>query len=277
MVAISIAPAFSQSPFSKAPASASLLARAPMGNLFAFYIGANSGVSWVHYKNKLLGAARLGYNYESGSFFAPVESDVRRNAPSLGQINLAAKLMIPTVAGRIRGAFDESYPTAFGQLAPIAAETLARPAADLATRLVKAAVDRETRDRLFGASGTLSAGIDAKNVLGMGVVVQGVNEPSQSDQPADVGTSDASSGPIQTYPMSAAALAEQRALAAKYGAAGPGANTGMKILASADPTAAAPSGNKLVRAFDASEGTRLDPLLNTTYDLNYPKVVPSLK
>jgi UPF0755 protein len=30
-------------------------------------------------------------------------------------------------------------------------------------------------------------------------------------------------------------------------------------------------------AFDASEGTLLDPLLNTTYDLNYPKTVPSLK
>jgi UPF0755 protein len=31
------------------------------------------------------------------------------------------------------------------------------------------------------------------------------------------------------------------------------------------------------RAFDASEGTPLDPLLNQTYDLNFPKVVPSLK
>jgi UPF0755 protein len=26
---------------------------------------------------------------------------------------------------------------------------------------------------------------------------------------------------------------------------------------------------------DASEGTTLDPLLNKTYDLNYPKTVPS--
>ena len=29
------------------------------------------------------------------------------------------------------------------------------------------------------------------------------------------------------------------------------------------------------RAFDASEGTRLDPLLNKTYDLSYAKVIPS--
>jgi hypothetical protein len=35
--------------------------------------------------------------------------------------------------------------------------------------------------------------------------------------------------------------------------------------------------NRRPAAFDASEGTRLDPLLNTTYDLNFPKTVPSLK
>jgi hypothetical protein len=35
--------------------------------------------------------------------------------------------------------------------------------------------------------------------------------------------------------------------------------------------------NRRPTAFDASEGTRLDPLLNTTYDLNFPKIVPSLK
>jgi UPF0755 protein len=28
---------------------------------------------------------------------------------------------------------------------------------------------------------------------------------------------------------------------------------------------------------DVSEGTRLDPLLNRTYDLNSPQTVPSLK
>jgi hypothetical protein len=35
--------------------------------------------------------------------------------------------------------------------------------------------------------------------------------------------------------------------------------------------------NRRRAAFDASEGTLLDPLLNTTYDLNFPKTVPSLK
>jgi UPF0755 protein len=31
------------------------------------------------------------------------------------------------------------------------------------------------------------------------------------------------------------------------------------------------------KAFDASEGTRLDPLRNKTFDLNSPKTVPVLK
>lgn len=31
------------------------------------------------------------------------------------------------------------------------------------------------------------------------------------------------------------------------------------------------------RAFDAVEGTPLDPLLNTTYDLNSPKTIPQLR
>ena len=46
-------------------------------------------------------------------------------------------------------------------------------------------------------------------------------------------------------------------------------------MASAETAAPTPrSPAPRPRAFDASEGTPLDPLLNTTYDLNYPKVVP---
>jgi len=45
-------------------------------------------------------------------------------------------------------------------------------------------------------------------------------------------------------------------------------------------TAVAPAGGTTTvattrpRAFDASEGTRLDPLRNKTYDLSYAKVIP---
>ena len=39
----------------------------------------------------------------------------------------------------------------------------------------------------------------------------------------------------------------------------------------------APTASGRPRIFDASEGTRLDPLLNKTYDLSYAKVVPRLQ
>jgi UPF0755 protein len=40
---------------------------------------------------------------------------------------------------------------------------------------------------------------------------------------------------------------------------------------------AAPNGARQSRAFDASEGTALDPLRNDTFDLTHPHDVPSLK
>ena len=74
-------------------------------------------------------------------------------------------------------------------------------------------------------------------------------------------------------------LADERAREAKYGTA-PLASSGairaprrpLRLPSPQPPTA---SGRP--RIFDASEGTRLDPLLNKTYDLSYAKVVPPLQ
>ena len=73
---------------------------------------------------------------------------------------------------------------------------------------------------------------------------------------------------LMKVPLSAAALADQKARIAKYGD-GSGGEARIAGL-DATPAAARP------RAFDASEGTPLDPLLNKTYDLNYAKTVPAL-
>jgi UPF0755 protein len=96
-------------------------------------------------------------------------------------------------------------------------------------------------------------------------VVTGVNDAptgaafSQDD--------DAAPDSVIKVPLSAAALADQKARAARYaGSAGAG-----ERVAGLDGPAAAPR-----RIFDASEGTPLDPLLNKTYDLNYAKTVPPL-
>ncbi|MGV6875463.1 endolytic transglycosylase MltG [Pseudochelatococcus sp. B33] len=45
--------------------------------------------------------------------------------------------------------------------------------------------------------------------------------------------------------------------------------------AAVDPAATVPAG--VVKVFDASEGTRLDPLRNKSYDLTSPKTVPQLR
>jgi len=86
----------------------------------------------------------------------------------------------------------------------------------------------------------------------------------------------AAAAPAQTYPLSAPMLAEQRSREARYGDATPPPGK----MANAEANSALlskPAANGRPRIIDASEGTALDPLLNTTYDLNYPKVVPPLR
>jgi UPF0755 protein len=174
---------------------------------------------------------------------------------------------------KVHGALEPVDPKAFGALAPFAP---AKPpaAGELAKRLARMGADRQTREALLGPSGTLSAGASASNLAQIGAIVQGVNDQPDVAETAPDDQTAAMSGPVQTYPLSAAALADQQNRAARYGAPGGAA----KIMASADIAAPAPHpAGARPRAFDASEGTPLDPLLNTTYDLTYAKVVPSLK
>jgi UPF0755 protein len=92
--------------------------------------------------------------------------------------------------------------------------------------------------------------------------------------------------------MSAAALADLKARMVKCGSGAPLAP--VATLAPAAPSAASPPGAATLalamsptpapptpvasraRAFDASEGTPLDPLLNKTYDLSVAHTLPSL-
>lgn len=76
---------------------------------------------------------------------------------------------------------------------------------------------------------------------------------------------------LQSFPVSPAELADQRARALAYGA---GAQT-----ATAPGHDPAPGSVRIGkgRIIDASEGTSFDPLKDRTYDLNSPKVVPAIK
>jgi UPF0755 protein len=137
--------------------------------------------------------------------------------------------------------------------------------------------DRLMRDALLGPNGALSAGNATKSLAELGAVVQGVNDQPAVDESADAGSSAATRGQIESYPLSVAAQADQQKRTVRYGVADAATNGSINAVAGANLMAAAPPAGERSHAFDASEGTRLDPLLNKTYDLNYAKVVPLLK
>ena len=90
---------------------------------------------------------------------------------------------------------------------------------------------------------------------------------------------DAGKGSGLTFPVSAAQRADERARAARYGTpAGPDSLPASAEVASADqgaplaPNRPAPGKPRVI---DASEGTKLDPLLDKSYDLTSAKTVPS--
>jgi UPF0755 protein len=193
----------------------------------------------------------------------------------------AVPVVVPTPAApapKVHGALDTVDPKAFGGLSGLVAAKPTPTSASFAKRLARLGADRQTREALLGPSGALSARAADKNLAEMGAVVQGVNDASLVEASADADNSVATSGPISSYPLSAAALADQQSRAARYcGLDGAAKLSGGNLVASVEtPTATLLAGGR-PRAFDASEGTPLDPLLNTTYDLNYPKVVPTLK
>src|SRR5271170_6944419 len=162
---------------------------------------------------------------------------------------------------------DSKNSKAVGGTVP-ASPTPSDAGALLASKLAKLGASLEKREALLGAGGALSATkIAGKSMEELGVVVTGVN-----DQPEIVkfpGEDEAAvpSGPVASVPLSPAALADQKAREARWGDAPAGDLHGV-VADNSSPPPTRP------RAFDASEGTRLDPLLNKTYDLSYAKVIP---
>jgi UPF0755 protein len=178
----------------------------------------------------------------------------------------------PTPAPAKHSALDDVDPRVFGALAPNAPTIDAAPADPnaLAGRLAKLADSQRLAAALVGGGGALSAAKTAgKSLEELGAVVTGVNDaPPVAVFPDDPGSADATpasaapgaAAPIASSPLSPAALADLKASLARY--------------ADANAPAAAP---RREHAFDASEGTPLDPLLNKTYDLSYAHTVPPLE
>jgi hypothetical protein len=106
------------------------------------------------------------------------------------------------------------------------------------------------REALFANGGALSAPrIAGKSIEELGVVVTGVNDQPDIVKFPGEDDSSAPSGSALTVPLSPAALADLKARALRVAVA----NASTPATQMQPPTPARP------RAFDASEGTRLDP------------------
>jgi UPF0755 protein len=226
-----------------------------------------------------------------GHAFAETLDQHQKNVAHWRQIEKDAKDKLApdaTPPGNIRG---EAFPlsdTLYGDLGPftpppaapgltfgaLAFAPAAAPAAPapavvaLAAKLGRIADSRRKMTALLGAGGSLSpeklggAKFDA-------VVVTGVNDPPPGvDDPGAPMTDQ----PMGSAPVSPAMLADMKARAARYGDS-PVAYAPLPEAASVVASSGAPVAGK-TRAFDASEGTKLDPLRNNSYDLTSAKQIP---
>jgi UPF0755 protein len=149
-----------------------------------------------------------------------------------------------------------------GAAAPQPADTA------LAARLARIAASRRAIEALTGAGGSLSAARLGKGGIDS-LVVLGVNDPPPGSDDPGAPVSDES---VSSAPLSPTALADLRARAARYGDSQAIVDPG---AAAPPPAAVTPTGGPHAHAFDASEGTKLDPLRNRTYGLEFPKDIPS--
>ena len=173
---------------------------------------------------------------------------------------------VPPVAPAIHGDLESADPAAFGALTAPSSPHVA-PAGVLA-RLAKIGASRSAVD---SALASLSSAAGPNSIEELGVVVAGVNDaPSEGDAFADAGPAGAASDPVASVPLPPAMLVDQKEREAKYG------TPALADSSIAAPAAPQPTASGRPRIYDASEGTKLDPLLNRTYDLSFAKVVPTL-
>ena len=216
----------------------------------------------------------------------------------------AEKSVVPGKPGEQRGDASDALPVdphVFGALPTAFAPNSASPDGAAIAKLANALTRQKTvlagkaaiaasalaqtaRPALLPASGDAGQDLPASAfALGpgldeLGIKVRGVNDSPLDGTSADLGD-DTAAGDPNSYPVPAVRRSEQKARAAKFGLA-----TGddrpppqMFDAVPAPPLPVNPQAQARSRAFDASEGTRIDPLRNKTFDLNSAKTVPSFR
>ncbi len=232
-------------------------------------------------------ASTLDQHLKNVAHWRQIEQDAKdKVAPDAGPPGAPAPITRGAVDGDNLDEFGYVPPeavrkfdyAAFGALGADSAAPSGKPDSKqkaMTAKLARLGDSRAKQQAMFAAGGalTLQGMSSAKTIDSLGAVITGVNDAPDvvtfGDQPP--GTA----GPVASAPMSAAALAEQKANEVKYG---------FGAIASAQPTPPAqpptPSPNLpagKVAIYDASEGTALDPLKNKSYDLSSAKNVPDLK
>jgi UPF0755 protein len=209
-------------------------------------------------------AETLDQHLKNVAHWREIEKDVKdRLAPDAAPVPAAAPAAAPAAT---HGALEPVDPKIFGAVAPGWASNPAANDGALSAKLAKLGEKLRVRETLLGAKGSLSPGkVSGKTPEDLGAVVTGVNDaPTGAAFAQD---DDAAPDSVTKVPLSAAALADMKARAARYADT---ASAGERVAGLDDPAATR------TRVFDASEGTPLDPLLNKTYDLNYAKTVPPM-
>jgi UPF0755 protein len=114
----------------------------------------------------------------------------------------------------------------------------------------------------------------------LGISVGAVRSPLAARLDGPIGQVDAADAPGQdvSFPVSADSRAAQKARPARPGLGPAGIDLpDNSERAGTSPAPRPQNDGRAARAFDASEGTPLDPLRNKTYDLNYAKTVPAIQ
>lgn len=115
----------------------------------------------------------------------------------------------------------------------------------------------------------------------LGFVIRGVNDRPDARQMLDGPVSEdtaVSDADMTVVPLSAARRADQQARMARFGnTSPPDGEDGVAPQPEPAHSASPAPAPVRAKAFDASEGTKLDPLRNTTWDLNSSKTVPPFR
>ncbi len=231
------------------------------------------------------------------------EAKERTDKPQEGVDRSMPQLEPPAPPTRLerRGAIEApasvygALPTtfeAYGSTEPQARSLAEAPAAKAITETSPPGEEPSARGRKRKGRGSASSPVNAFT-MGPGLDTLGITVRGVEGNSASISPRDALDGPIgdaedaaplpemATFAVPADRRAGQKARAARHGLPvgadelPEGGEPSAEARSDADGRAEPPT-TKAPRIYDVSEGTKLDPLRNKTYDLNFAKTVPGL-